>query len=724
VPDPSSSHDPNDLSEAQAAVYKIKDHFEKMHQSSAGVSKSMGEWTLHGNHFANGIAKQFAQSALSVVNLRKQADAINEVMHTRSRTYRDELLKINEQIKSIRATGSGPEQEREIAALRTQGHLLTRKMMLAKEFEKLQGKQAAMMLATAEIFRRALNYSQELSAQMASMPSALGKRFEYISSALAIDSKLGAGLSRTAAAAGALSKEGFKTRDAFESTLEVVLLMEGGMGLSVQQGAELANLFERRLKVGVKSIADLMANVVENTSLTADEFHRIAIEVGKSAALLNQMSSAKQVTAQVSAIEDALKKAGLAPNQFNEFFSKLRSGTVESMVSAGMLGLNPEDLMAPDAAERAAKAMAAMSDQINTMGDYQALVALQQISPLVGTNVETLKGFGNAMRTARFQIDQTTDAKKRFNEQMSAVRGAWTKLHNIFSAAAMRVLTPAVEILVRVFDAVATAATALQSKGPIIETMFAMTLPFVIGKGIKSIGTILSGAKKVFALESAAVAGAGAAARSGIMSTIAKRAAFAMGMTIAPDATITKVLAVIGWVVTIGTVFTATYALLKKWFDHSTKEDVKATEMDTVMATKIALREAVSDMLTTSRDPQEIRQEIGVGAEYLRLLHPNLTNEDINQFLAEQVQLVDNMVYAMDQLAPIPNTDENKEQQEMLVGLTKELVDTLKQNVEASKQSRDAAKQGVAISKEEAEMNRWDALLRAQPLFYLPLIKP
>ena len=222
---------------------------------------------------------------------------------------------------------------------------LNSQIILAKELEIVTkvglGTMFAMLGVARELWTNQRRFNQDLIEANASA----SYRSELLRETLLLQTKLGINFEQATQAARALVHYGMDAETSFGANVRLVAQMEQGLGVSVNQSAQLASIVERQLKGSFESIAHVIAQIVDDTALAGDEAMRLANTIATAMGRLRPGLGAvglPEVVRLVGRYESALKEVGGQAGGFQQLLTQLT--TPEGMVGAGALGVNPDFL--------------------------------------------------------------------------------------------------------------------------------------------------------------------------------------------------------------------------------------------------------------------------------------------------------------------------------------------------------------------------------------------
>ncbi len=358
------------------------------------------------------------------------------------------------QIQAVRVA----EQHVKADALKV--HYVEQMIGLQTSINKLTGRQLSIEYLTIRALREVLQYSGELNTALINANSNLNKRFEITEQVMEVQARTGASTQAMLGAAKALSSVWPKLRGDFKSTLEVVVEMEAGLGVSVENSTQLAKVFEVNLKSPVRDIADRIAVIANNTSLMADEAARFATEIGKGLRLLGEGGArqAREVAGYVTMMAGRMKDVGGDAEELVKMFNEMASGTSQGFLLRGMSGVRTPGAVGTEAgARQAVEGVGRLIDRIVTAGPGTAAFSaqLQAASEMLGISAQNVALYKQMLREANKPLSEQTTLQQRWNEQTSAAGQALQRLESAFTALIQRSFGPFLPFIAKGLGAIA-----------------------------------------------------------------------------------------------------------------------------------------------------------------------------------------------------------------------------------------------------------------------------
>jgi len=271
----------------------------------------------------------------------------------------------------------------------------------------------------------------------------------------------------------------------FKDNLKYVTMLKEGIGLSAQTSGMLAAVWERQLGQSFKRAADTLAQIVNSTSLAADEAGRLAANIAKAvgAMRVGVSSDLAAVVKLVAGYENELKKMGGEAGAFGELLTKLTKP--EGMAGASVLGIsNPEFLASEQASKDVLKRFGTYVNGFleGTQG-WERTLRLEALSKLFDTSADQINLMARAVKNHTADVQDNISIEERYREQVVSVGRSWATLGNKLKAVLFEAVTPLLEVLAGAIDVVTKFVGLLAEwKGTVYIVMTALvaSLPFVI----------------------------------------------------------------------------------------------------------------------------------------------------------------------------------------------------------------------------------------------------
>ena len=371
---------------------------------------------------------------------------------------REELTKTVEKQKELlrRAEETG---DKEAEQLRKVFNLQTARLELQTRVRALTGKQLGLEFLMIKGFQEAIKRSGEVNEAIISANSAYEIRKDLTDKIYETQIKTGASMQQTTAAARALASVWPKARPDFQSTLEVMIQMERGLGVSYENSAQLARVFELSLKIPVQEVADQIAIIANNTSLAADEAARFAIEIGKAVRRLgpDTASGAAEVVKRVTLLAARMKDVGGDADEIVKTFTEMSKGTPQAFMLRAFAGVSPGQLQTGAGSETAFRGLGRFLNSIVTAreGTNAWTVQLEIASQILGMNTDSVALYQKMLKEANKPLDEHAKLLQRWREQTEQANQALGRIFNSIVALVQRAFLPAMPYITKFLGGIA-----------------------------------------------------------------------------------------------------------------------------------------------------------------------------------------------------------------------------------------------------------------------------
>lgn len=339
---------------------------------------------------------------------------------------------------------------------------------LKNRLNAITGKELAVEYVLIQAFRHAIEYSGQINAALIAGNSNLSTRYKLTDQVLAVQAKTGVSSQHLLNSAKALTGVWPKLRSDFGSTLEVMIQMEDGLGVSVENSAQLSRIFELNLKTQVRDVADRIAVIANSTSLLADEATRFATEIGRGLRLLGEGGArqAKEVAGYVTLMAGRMKDAGGDAEEIVKLFKEMTTGTAQGFVLRGMAGINrPGSLGTEAGAQQAMQGIGRIIDRIVTAAPGAAAFSaqLEAASQMLGISTESVVLYRKMLQEANKPLDEHANLQQRWREQVTVANEALNRLTGSMQALVQRSLGPFLPIVAKGLGAIANFVSFIAS---------------------------------------------------------------------------------------------------------------------------------------------------------------------------------------------------------------------------------------------------------------------
>lgn len=319
---------------------------------------------------------------------------------------------------------------------------------MAEALENITGKRLSFESLFIRGFKEAIARSGEMNRSLIDANSELSERRDLVDKVWQTMSVTGASQQEINEAAKALIPvwKGFHTN--FNDTLQVMVEMKEGLGVSYENSAQLARVFETNLKTPVREVADQITAIKNSTSLAADEATRFAVEIGKSLRLLGPgaiQGSAAKVTGYVTMMAGRMKDVGGDAEDVVKLFSEMTKGTEQGIRLRGMVGVGSPGQVGTQPGADAA--FAGVQRLINTLvrsapGTTLYTQQVETASQKLGISALAVEYWYKMIAKSNEPLSENQKLQDAWRAQMELSNGAFAQVKDSIIALIQRGFTP------------------------------------------------------------------------------------------------------------------------------------------------------------------------------------------------------------------------------------------------------------------------------------------
>lgn len=341
----------------------------------------------------------------------------------------------------------GPDFDKQLLSLGQQYKQMTQIMGIVEAFTGMNKVWLGTALAVATLFTSTLASAREFNQNLIEANSSLAHRGALARDTLVTSMRTGIAFGEMTKAAAALVHYGMDTKTTWQTNVRLVGQLNAGLGLSVEQGARLAALVENRIQGGFEDVAKTVAQLVEYTSLTANEAARLGEELTGIAATLGERStgSFSKVLGVLGEYGSAFKQLGGSADEVAKLVEHL--ATLEGMPGAAMLGFNNmEFATSATATEQMFRTLSStVARMTRDMNSYQRQAMLQPLAAQYNMSWKTLNLMGKIEEQRQKIANSELTINERFSNQMRAAGGGLSRIWNELATLFQRVAYPIIE---------------------------------------------------------------------------------------------------------------------------------------------------------------------------------------------------------------------------------------------------------------------------------------
>lgn len=471
------------ISSLREGVRDVADSMEEIsgHAKSvqASFSHLLGAFiaTKGASYLFGDAARRFFDTQPLVIGIKT---AINSLQTGRSEAV-NRITKIKEDLALAVLAGTAAEEDYQKKLLKT----AEAQLELRDMFENMSKTAKIWAFTIVSGLLQARILSARFNQDLIEANSELSYRFGLMQKTLEVQRLTGVSFAEATEAARALVHHSMDTRDTFKDNVKYVTMLKEGVGVSTQTSAKLAVIWEGQLNQSFREAADLMAQIVNSTSLAGEEAGQLAENIARAVGAMRPGVSADMsaVVKMVAGYEDQLKRLGGQAGGFGELLTKM-TGT-EGLVGAGLLGVgSPEFLASEKASEEVIKRFGSyIKSFLGQTQGWERQVRLEQLSELFGLSAHQINLMAQAVANNTAGIQDNISVEQRYREQMVATGQSLSMLVNKFRALLTEAMLPALYVFTKLIDIITQVVGWLAEwKLAVIalQAVLVIAIPFVI----------------------------------------------------------------------------------------------------------------------------------------------------------------------------------------------------------------------------------------------------
>jgi hypothetical protein len=318
---------------------------------------------------------------------------------------------------------------------RTQARLpvLNTQLALNERINRMGSVRLGMLSTELGVLAKLVALNNDFNQNLIEANASFSKRLTLIYQTFGVQAATGTSFRTATEAAAALVVYSKDTEQSYARTLKTVVELHEGLGMSIRAAAELAVVTERQVRSSFEAVGNVMAQLVDDTSLAADEAGRLASNLGRALATLRPGTAGQafpEVLKVVGRYESALKELGGQLGAFEQLIGKMT--TPEGILQAGILGIKNPELLATEAGvEQVMNSFQRYADQLlgNARG-WDRQMRLEVLAQQFGISAQQANLMVQAIQRANEQQVGTISLQERFSKQMQAAGEGTRRLSN------------------------------------------------------------------------------------------------------------------------------------------------------------------------------------------------------------------------------------------------------------------------------------------------------
>jgi hypothetical protein len=431
------------------AVHHVAQDMESTSASSKHASDALGnilKTLLVVDITLKGLEKASAFSPMAR-NLKEAFTTLGKTQEQLRAIHYADLVAAEQKLKSGELTKA---QTDEIAA-KTQIRfpILNAQLKLEEEMRKVGALRLILLGGALSQTVQMLRATYQLNDALIKANATWGARYDLTQENYAVQRQLGVSFGTIIEAQRALINYGMQNSRTYTATLKTVVELHEGLGMSVQAASELAVITERQIKVSFKETADIVAQLVNETSLTADEVERIAKTLGPLILAIQPRGAPAfpQIAQALGQYEDAIKRLGGMGDEFTQMVAKMMKP--EGLLQAGVLGMtDPRKLLEASGVKQTMEAFRRFTDQmLGSSVGMDRIQRMQMLADTFSTSYEQMSLMVEAVKNANTQLGAQTTLEERFRMQMAEAGKSFGQIYKSLVTLIQQALSPLATML-------------------------------------------------------------------------------------------------------------------------------------------------------------------------------------------------------------------------------------------------------------------------------------
>ena len=374
------------------------------------------------------------------------------------KTYTDEWRKSLEEKKRVLALGAGasPDEKEEAefyhkASLeyknqaRAQVSQLSATINLQKVIQSQMSSMAGVLIpAMVKGFREVLKSTWEINKSFQQATTSGWERYRLLRETLGVQRSTGASTEDINKTMSALVSHGFDLDKNLGDVAKTVTMMELGLGVSADKGAELSSAF-RNLGQPVRQAADGIARLQRDTALSASSATQYYTQIARAMSLLRPGAGgmAAQVAELVGQFEGASQKVLGRSGDITKLITDM-SG-LEGMSTAAQLGMQPDFMADPAKVTEALNRLnAQVNERLAGSSGFSRVAILESLSTQYGIQKDVLANLNKIVEERNKQVLSQTTLEEAYNDQMKLLGNSLSQIKNVLMASMREAFAPLV----------------------------------------------------------------------------------------------------------------------------------------------------------------------------------------------------------------------------------------------------------------------------------------
>ena len=419
------------------------------------------------------------QHSKQLETLREQVKVNTELANQADHIY--EAAKGSDQAAYAVLTHKNTEMHKALTLLNLEHQYHEKIQMVLDSYplKRMAAAAAASMAVGVAVLGASHRYNQSLTQTNLSLTA----RFELTKKMAMVQAATGLSTEMTASAAGALVEYGQHLVPEFQQNLKIVGMMEAGLGIAAQTGAEMVVIFGKQLHTSAESVADAIARIAAETGLAAGKMALFAIETAKALRLLgpNFKSDSLGVTGVLGALAGRVNAMKGDPQSVFQLFRTMLGGTEHGDRIRALAGQTTPGRLASEPGELLRALGILLTKGVgqyvrSAPGGISYAHERQAAADALSMSVEDMTNLAVALGQLNEPMLEAAKLTDAYKDQVTALGGAFTRLLESLLGAAAQGLTPFIKVLAQAVSVLADLVAGFSSnKGFVI--LLSVTIP-------------------------------------------------------------------------------------------------------------------------------------------------------------------------------------------------------------------------------------------------------
>ena len=435
-----------EFAKIEKSVHSMAHSMEATHSASKQTSDALGsllKTLLVVDVTLKGLERVSSFSPMAR-NLREAFGTLGRTRDELRAMYADQVAYLAQQLREGKITSEMHTEELEKLEMRAP--VLRSQLALEEQINKVGALRLTILAATVTALGRLFYISQDFNESNIKANAEWSRRRDLFYTNLQVQRETGVAFRSVAEAQRELVNYGFQNRQNYDAVVKTVVMLHEGLGMSVRAATDLAVVTERQVKVSFKSTVDVVAQLVDQTSLAADEVERIAKTLGPLILAIQPRGAPAfpQIIQALGQYEDAIKRLGGMGDEFTQMIAKMLKP--EGLLQAGVLGIrDPQMLIKASGVKQAMDAFRKYTDQmLGSATGVDRVFRMQMLADTFGTSYEQMSLMVEAAKKANTAMNERTTLEDRFHQQMQAAGEGFKRIYSSITALLERALYPAI----------------------------------------------------------------------------------------------------------------------------------------------------------------------------------------------------------------------------------------------------------------------------------------